>query len=263
MCIVNIASTYIILKLLAMTNGRFFTTLLLSVALSYTGTVATYPSWMVMVRIGCDGTTDRCLGAYVADGWVVTAARCFDRCSVDGASTRVNINLELSRRNRLTFGERLRTPEVLVHPHYDPSNEAKEHDIALIKTSCPSESISKLRVVESCSEKNGMNDFKQHDLSEDGQSILEYPLKRVNKNQCRKEHDGKFSRSQMLCFSKSQCSDNSVGLAINNNTLFGLSTFGLECAAEEESDFETFGSLDMCRYSSWVNEQISSGLYLK
>ena len=241
--------------------GKFITILLLSVVLSYTGTAAIYPSWMVMVRIGCDGTTERCLGAYVADGLIVTAARCFDRCSADDASTRININLELSSRNRLTFGERLRSPEVLVHPEYDPSSVVREHDIALIKTSCPPESISKLRVVESCSERNGMNEFTQYDLSDGGQSILEYQIRRVNKNQCRNEHSGKFSRSQMFCFSKSNCSDNTVGLEINNNTLFALSTFGLECTAEEENDFETFCSLDMCRYSRWINEQISSGLY--
>jgi len=242
-----------------MIQGRLFTTLLLTAALSYTCTVASYPSWMVMVRIGCDGTTERCLGAYVAGGWIVTAARCFDRCSVDGASTRVNINLESSSRNRLTFGERLKSPEVLVHPEYDPSSKAKEHDIALIKTNCPSESISMLRVVESCSERNAMNDFTQYDLSDDGQSILQYLIRRVNKNQCRNEHSEKFSRSQMLCFSKLQCSDNTVGLAVHNNTLFALSIFGLECAAEEENDFKTFGSLDICRYSSWISEQISSG----
>jgi len=245
-----------------MIHGKKFNTLLLSIVLCCTMVAASYPSWLVMVRIGCDGLTKRCLGAYVADGFIVTAARCFDRCSAGPASTRVNINIALSNRNRLSFGERLRSPEVMIHPEYDPSSESKVHDIALIKTNCPSESISKIRITNDCSEKNGVNDFKQYDLADDGQSVAEYSVKRINKNRCRNEHGGKFSRSQMLCFSKSNCSDNTVGLGMNNDVLFTLSSFGLECAAEND-DFQTFGSLDLCRYSQWVDEQISSGLCLK
>jgi len=243
-----------------MIHGKNFNTLLLSIVLCCTMAAASYPSWLVMFRIGCDGLTERCLGAYVADGFIVTAARCFDRCSADHANASVNINLALSNMNRLSFGERLRSTEVMIHPEYDPSSESRVHDIALIKTNCPSKSVSKIRMVSDCSEKSVVNDFKQYDLTDDGQSVAEYQVKKINENQCRNEHGGKFSASQMFCFSKSNCSDNTVGLGMNNDVLLTLSSFGLECAAEND-DFQTFGSLDLCRYSQWVNEQISSGLY--
>ena len=96
----------------------------------------------------------------------------------------------------------MRRTEVTIHPDYNSSINV--NDIAL------SASFYDL--------------FKQR-------TLVEYNVTRAHKRDCIREHKGNFSASHMLCFKKSQCSDNAVGLIFRNNM---LSTFGLKCLSDGE-----------------------------
>ena len=227
------------------------TLLLLSLATSY-AVAYSYSSYIALVTIRCNGQTDRCLGAVVGDDHVVTAARCFNKCS--RPTVRVYIGLGRSSRNRLTLGDRMRRTEVTIHPDYNSSSNL--HDIALIKIDCLSSSITKLQPVDSCSLFGSATDYGFCDLL-NRRTLLEYNVTRARDRACTREYTGAFTSSRMLCFKKSQCSDNAVGLAVRDNRLFGLSTFGLECPSDGEEANNNFASLDICRYSKWIQDQIS------
>ena len=227
------------------------TLLLLSLGMSYV-LAYSYPSYVVMVTIRCNRQTDRCLGAVVAGDHVVTAARCFNKCT--NPIVRVFTGLGRSSRNRVTLGDRMRQAEVTIHPDYNSSSNL--NDIALIKVNCLSSNIVKLQTVDRCSLFNSATEYSFVDLLNQ-RTLLEYNVTRARKRDCTREHAGNFSASQMLCFKKSQCSDNAVGLAIRDNILFGLSTFGLRCPLDGEQAYENFASLDVCRYSRWIHSQVS------
>jgi len=238
-----------------MTGLHISSLLLLSLVTSYV-LASSYPSWLVMVTIKCKKQTDRCLGAAVANNQVVTAARCFNKCSVDSAKITVYTGLSKSPRGTLALGEKMRRTEVTVHPEYDSSTRL--HDIALIKTNCLPTNTAKLYPVDDCSSFTDATEYNFCDLSNQ-KTLVEYNVTRSRTRACTKEHKGTFLKSHMLCFRKSQCSDNTVGLAVRNNKLFALSTFGLDCETTETKAYKTFGSLDLCKYSSWIKKQISKG----
>ena len=227
------------------------TLLLLSLATSY-AVAFSYSSYIALVTVRCNGQTDRCLGAVVADDHVVTAARCFNKCS--RPTVRVYTRLGRSSRNRLTLGERMRRTEVTIHPEYNSSSNL--HDIALIKIDCLSSNIVKLQPVDRCSLFNSATDYGFCDLL-NRRTLVEYNVTRARKRACTREYAGAFTASQMLCFRKSQCSDNAVGLAVRDNRLFGLSSLGLECPSDGEQPNQNFVSLDVCQYSEWIQDQIS------
>ena len=188
----------------------------------------------------------------MADDHIVTAARCFNKCS--NPIVRVFTGLGRSSRNRVTLGERMRRTEVTIHPDYNSSLNI--NDIALIKVDCLSNNTAKLQLVDHCSLFNSATEYNFYDLLNQ-ETLLEYNVTRAHKRDCTREHAGNFSASQMLCFKKSRCSDNAVGLAIRSNMLFGLSVFGLKCLSNGEQAYENFVSLDVCQYSKWMQNQIS------
>ena len=234
-----------------MAGFHISTLLLLSLATSY-ALAFSYSSYIALVTVRCNGQTDRCLGAVVADNHVVTAARCFNKCS--NPTVRVYTRLGRSSRNRLTLGDRMRRTEVTVHPEYNSSSNL--HDIALIKIDCLSSNIVKLQPVDRCSLFNSATEYGFCDLS-NGRTLMEYNVTRTRKRSCTREYTGVFSTSRMLCFRKPQCSDNAVGLTVRDNRLFGLSLFGLECPSDGEEPHDNFASLDICRYYKWIQDQIS------
>ena len=237
-----------------MAGFNICTLLLLSLTISY-AVAFSYSSWLVLVTIKCDGNTDRCLGAVVADDHVVTAARCFKRCTtMDTAIIKVHTGLGRSDKNTLTLGKRMKRTEVTLHPGYDPSSNLD--DIALIKIDCLPSNIARLQPVDNCSLVNEGTEYGFCDLFK-RKTMIEYNATMTRKRNCNNEHSGSFKPSEMVCFKKSQCSDNTVGLAVRDNKLFGISLFGLECPSKEENSSETFASLNICKYSSWIQEQIS------
>lgn len=227
--------------------------LLLSLVTSY-AMAFSYSSWLVLVTVKCDKKTDRCLGAVVADDYVVTAARCFNRCSKTDSTIRVYTELSRSSKNTVTLGDKMKRTEVTIHPNYTSSSHL--NDIALIKIDCLSSNIVRLQPVDSCSLFNDANEYTFCDLSK-RKTLLEYNVTRSRKKACTKEYSGNFMASEMLCFKKSQCSDNTVGLAVRENKLFALSSFGLECQSDGEKTYASFASLDVCMYSSWIQSEIS------
>ena len=231
------------------------TLLVLSLVMSYSMAI-TYPSWLVLVTVKCDGSTYRCLGAVVADDHVVTAGRCFNRCPMDSATIRVYTGLSRSPRGVLVLGDKMRRAEVTIHPDYDASSNL--NDIAIIKVDCLSSDITRLQPVDGCSLFNDATEYSFYDLL-DRKTLVEYNVTRSRKKDCNREHAGSFTGSQMVCFKKSKCSDNAVGLAVRDNKLFALSTFGLGCPADGEQSHENFASLDVCKYSSWIKSQVSKG----
>lgn len=229
--------------------------LLLSLA-ALCGFAFSYPSWLVLVTVKCSRRTDRCLGAVVADDHIVTAARCFNKCAMNSASTTVRVytGLGKSDRNTLTLGKRMKRTQVTIHQSYNSSLNL--NDIALVKTDCLSSSTIRLQPVDSCSLFNSATDYSFCDLL-NRKTLVEYNVTRSHKKTCSKEHKGAWTSSRMVCFKKSQCSDNTVGLAVRGNQLFALSSFGLECPSDGKQPFKSFASLDICRYSKWIKNQIS------
>ena len=233
-------------------GGVYTSTLfLLSLATSYTAAYF-YPSYVVLVTIKCNEQTDRCLGAVVADDHILTAARCFNKCS--NPMVKVFTGLGRSSRGKVTHGDRIKGTEVTIHPDYNSSLNL--NDIALIKVDCLSNNTVKLQAPDRCSLFNNATEYSFYDLLNQ-RSLLVHNVTRAPKRDCTREHVGNFSASRMLCFKISQCSDNAVGLAIRGNMLFGLSTFGLRCPSDGEQAYENFVSLDVCQYSKWIRQQIS------
>ena len=96
----------------------------------------------------------------MADDHVVTAARCFNKCS--NPMVRVFTGLGRSSRNRVTLDDRMRQTEVTIHPDYNSSINV--NDIALIKVDCLSNNTIKLQPVGRCSLFNSATEYSFYDL---------------------------------------------------------------------------------------------------
>lgn len=232
------------------------TLLFLSLTISYV-VASSYPTWLVLVTVKCNKKVDRCLGALVADNEVVTAARCFDRCAKITPTVRVYTGLGKSSSGTLKLGKKTKKTKVIIHPDYNSSTKA--HDVAVIKTGCLSSNMTKLQPVNDCSLFSKSKKYSFCDLF-NRKTLVEYEVARFPKKHCLREHKGIIRPPQTLCFKKSRCSDNSVGLTVKDNKLFALSRFGLECPSDGgQEPYKTFASLNICHYSSWIQKQTASG----
>ncbi|WP_158100479.1 S1 family peptidase [Neiella marina] len=222
--------------------------------------------WMASVQfIGNDGqfidqSQHFCGGLQINDDWVLTAAHCLTSFGLAPADLAVAVGVE--QLNAVNRSNLKRVEQFIVHPQYD--EQSNDNDVALIKL-LQSNPLAEYPELATAAETSGL--VNGDDLlvlgwgdTEDEESpvnqLMQALVAYVAPQQCRNEFNrtGVSVTDNMLCAggnnSADTCFGDSGGPLLNqDNHVFGITSWGIECAGRFPSGYARVAS-----FLPWIDE---------
>ena len=214
--------------------------ILVPLIISLAGTALTEeqePLWLARLRVKCEDTVHRCLGAIITDKFLLTTASCVNKCKDSDRTIKISVS-----------GQKLKATKVIIHPE-DPKTQ-QIHDVALVKFNCPKVQLTKVLLNDGCIPESGLSVINLYDKTSVSTSVS--PASLANKKKkCKRAYEN-WVESQQVCIIASSCSNRSEALIADDahNILYGFSLYGTVCDSKYENTI--IAAMELCEYYTWI-----------